>query len=131
MNPTPKRRAALYLAAVFAAGLIAGGLAGFALARRWPPPPPSPEHMAGHIRSRLTSDLRLTETQTQQIAPVVDELVRQMQVEHESTVERMVQIIRESHQRMEPFLTPEQREKFRRIQQEREQAFRRAARPPP
>ncbi|MEK7676159.1 MAG: hypothetical protein AAB676_10050 [Verrucomicrobiota bacterium] len=130
MNPSPKGKAALYLAAVFVAGLIAGAMAGFALARRWPPPPPSPERMAEHIRARLTSDLRLTETQTQQISPVVDELVRQMGAEHERTVERMVQIIRTSHQRMEPFLTPEQREKFRRIQQEREQAFRRAARLP-
>ncbi len=130
MNPSPKRWAVLYLAAAFVVGLLAGAVVGFALAWHRAPPPASPERMAEHIRARLTSELRLTEAQTRHIAPIVDDLVRQMEAEHERTVERMVQIIRQSHQRMEPCLTPEQRQKFRHIQQEREAAFRRAARAP-
>lgn len=128
MSPSPKRWALLYLAAAFVVGLVAGVVLGFALG--WVPPPASPERMAEHIKVRLASELRLTEAQTRQIAPVVDDLVRQMHAEHERTVERMVQIIRQSHQRMEPCLTPEQLQKFRHIQQEREAAFRRAARAP-
>jgi Spy/CpxP family protein refolding chaperone len=128
MSSSPKRRAVLYLAAAFVVGLLAGAVVGFAFA--WAPPPASPERMAEHIRTRLTSELRLTEAQRRQIAPIVDDLVREMGAEHQRTVARMVQIIRQSHQRMEPYLTAEQSQKFRRIQQEREAAFRRAARAP-
>jgi len=125
MSSNPRCWAIIYLLAAFAVGLMAGILVGFAIARV--PPPGPPGVMAERIRARLASELRLTEVQTQQIVPIVDELVRQMNAEHERTVDRMVQIIHQAHQRMETCLTPAQLEKFRLIQQEREEAFRRAA----
>jgi Spy/CpxP family protein refolding chaperone len=128
MNSNPKRKAALYLAAVFVAGLVAGGMAGLTLARTVAPKPP-PAELAENVRSRLKADLRLSDKQVRQISPIVDELMQEMQAEHDQTVERVVRIIRRKHQRMEQFLAPEQRSKFKQIEQEREEAFRRGARP--
>ncbi len=125
MNSHPKRRAVIYLAVALVVGLVTGAIIGYTLACG--PPPAPPERMAEYIRHRLAIELSLTEMQTRQIAPIVDDMVVQMDAEHRRTVERMVQIIHESHKRMEQFLTPEQLEKFRQIQQEREATFRRKA----
>mgnify|MGYP001614512350 CR=1 FL=1 len=86
--------------------------------------------MATSVRRRLQQDLKLADEQVRQIAPVVDRFAREMGLVHSSAVDRSLEVIRQMHQQVEEFLTPEQKEKFRKVQQEREETFRRAARLP-
>jgi len=134
MNTTPKGRALSYIAAIFIAGLLAGGvlggLTGFKLGTQRLAHPPRPDQMATNVRQRLQQDLKLTDEQVRQIAPGVDRFAREMGLVHSNTVERSIEVIRQMHRRVEEFLTPEQKEKFRKVQQEREETFRRAARRP-
>ncbi|MEK7676960.1 MAG: hypothetical protein AAB676_14100 [Verrucomicrobiota bacterium] len=134
MNATPKGKALIYMAAIFIAGLLAGavvgGLTGFKLGAQRLAFPPASEQMAASVKQRMQQGLRLSEEQGKQIAPVVDAFMHEMSGVHSNTVERSIQVIRQMHQRVEEFLTPEQKARFRRIQQEREAEFRRAAYPP-
>jgi len=134
MNTTPKGKALIYMAAIFIAGLLAGGvlggLSGFKLGTQRLAHPPRPDQMATSVRQRLQQDLKLTDGQARQIAPVVDRFVREMSAVHSNTVERSIEVIRQMHRRVEELLTPEQKEKFRKVQQEREETFRRATRLP-
>lgn len=86
--------------------------------------------MAASVKQRLQQELRLTIEQEKAIAPLVDDFVRQMNEVHSNTVERAVGVIQRLHQRVAEVLTPEQRERLQRMQQEREAEFRRAAHPP-
>jgi len=134
MNAISKRKALIYLSAVFIAGLVAGvvagGLIGFRLGAQHLTRPPGPDQMAADIKQRLRQDLHLSETQVEQISPVVDAFVKEMDTVHSNTVEQCVQLIRKMHQRVETFLDPKQKARFKSIQQAREAEFRRRARPP-
>ena len=134
MNTTPKGKALFYMAAIFAIGLLAGGVAGGLTGYRFGTQrlsrPPTAEQMAASVKQRLQQERRLTAEQERQIAPMVDDFVVEMNVVHSNTVERAVTIIRSMHQRVTEVLTPEQRDSLQRMQQEREAEFRRAAHPP-
>jgi len=134
MNTTPKGKALFYMAAIFAIGLLAGGVAGGLTGYRFGTQrlsrPPTAEQMAASVKQRLQQELRLTAEQERQIAPMVDDFVVEMSAVHSNTVERAVTIIRSMHQRATEVLTPEQRDSLQRMQQEREAEFRRAAHPP-
>jgi len=102
-------------------GLAAGTVLGILLSR--PGTPPGPEEILRNLRA----DLHLTEEQIQKISPVIHEMVRAMKEEHNKTVERMVEIIRRYHRRIEKFLSAEQLKRFRIIEKDREEAFRKKA----
>jgi Spy/CpxP family protein refolding chaperone len=134
MNTTPKGKALFYMAAIFAIGLLAGGVAGGLTGYRFGTQrllrPPAAEQMAASVKQRLQQELRLTAEQEKQIAPMVDDFVVEMNAVHSNTVERAVTVIRSMHQRVAEVLTPEQRNSLQRMQQEREAEFRRVAHPP-
>lgn len=134
MNTTPKGKALFYMAAIFAIGLLAGGVAGGLTGYRFGTQrlsrPPAAEQMAASVKQRLQQELRLTAEQEKQIAPMVSDFVVEMNAVHSNTVERAVTVIRSMHQRVAEVLTPEQRDSLQRMQQEREAEFRRAAHPP-
>lgn len=134
MNTTPKSKALFYMAAIFAVGLLAGGvvggLAGYRFGTQRLAQPLAAEQMAASVKQRLQQELRLTAEQQKQIAPLVDSFVLEMNEVHSNTVERAVGVIQRMHQRVEEVLTPEQRELLQHLQQEREAEFRRVAHPP-
>ncbi len=134
MTTTPRSKALFYMAAIFAAGLLAGGVVGGLVGYRFGVErlarPQAAEQMAGSVKQRLQQDLRLTAQQQEQIAPVVDRFVREMNTVHSNTVERAVGVIQRMHQQVAEFLNPEQRQRLQQVQAEREADFRRATHPP-
>lgn len=134
MSTTPKSRALSYMAAIFAVGLLAGGVAGGLTGYRFGTQrlarPLAADQMAASIKQRLQQELHLTEEQQKAIAPRVDSFVLEMNEVHSNTVERAVAVIQRMHQRVAEVLTPEQRERLQQAQTEREAEFRRAAHPP-
>ncbi len=124
----------LYLTLAFTAGLLAGGVAGgltglkHGLTRPLRALPP--QQMAADIGLRLQRDLRLSEDQRLQVAPIVETFVRQMETLQSNAVAESVLAIRQMHRQIEPMLTPEQQARFREIQQVREAEFHRATQAP-
>ncbi|MCP5526596.1 MAG: hypothetical protein H7A47_07300 [Verrucomicrobiales bacterium] len=135
MKSTSQRQALCYMAAIFAAGLLAGGVAGGLVGYRFGTErltrPLGPEAMADGVKQRLHHDLRLSPEQQEQVSPLVDRFVLEMSGVHSNTVEQAVGVIQQMHQRVAEILTPRQRERLQSIQQEREAEFRRTAHPPP
>jgi Spy/CpxP family protein refolding chaperone len=114
MNPPNRRRAALYLAAVFLAGALAGVAGGYAFGRR--PvfrPPPSPDQMAEMIVERFTRELGLTPDQQEKLRPIARDSSTAMETLHRDTHEKVIALFQETHQRVRAFLTPDQVEKLR------------------
>jgi hypothetical protein len=134
MITTPKRKALVYMAAIFAAGLLAGGvvggLSGFRLGTQRLARPLPADQMAATVKQRLQQELHLTAEQQKLIAPMVDSFVLEMNEVHSNTVERAVGVIQHMHQRVAEVLTPEQGERLLQVQTEREAEFRHAAHPP-
>lgn len=131
MNPPNKRRAALYLLAVFVAGLLAGAAGGFAYGRR--PvfrPPPSAERMAEFMVHRFSAELGLSPEQRERFRPIAKEAAAAMQTLHRKTHEEMIVLFKETHQRIETMLTSEQVAKLREFEAREARKFG-GHRPPP
>jgi Spy/CpxP family protein refolding chaperone len=134
MNGISKRRAIVYLAAIFLAGVVTGGVTGFTVGRRSIfRPPPQPREMAPRILEGLKKDLSLTDEQVRQIQPLLQRHCSELGALHSGTRERMAEMIRKSHEEIGQFLTPEQRDKLAALDREREAFFRQKGHgsPPP
>lgn len=123
MNGLTKQKAALYLIALFAAGVVVGGTVGFNFGRKQVFRPPRPAQMAAHIQSHLAARLQLTETQTRQISPLISEMVQEMDSVHSNSMCRVGEISQKWHERMALYLTPEQKEKLAEMERERARFF--------
>ena len=121
-----RKSAAIYLAAVFLAGLAAGGAAGFSVGKRNAFAPPRPQDMASHICERMKSKLHLTPEQVRQIEPLVNETAAELKAVHSTTAERITEIFQTLNQRQAQFLTPEQKVLLEEMERERRQFFRNA-----
>jgi hypothetical protein len=124
MRLPSKQKAIFYLAAVFLTGLLTGLGVGYAVSEKTPRRFPRPQDKASSFVERLRGDLQLTEQQAAQIQPAFDELGKELNTLHTNAIERVSAMIRKTHQDIEVFLNPQQVEKLRRIQQERELKFR-------
>jgi Spy/CpxP family protein refolding chaperone len=124
MNPPNNRRAALYLAAVFLAGVLAGGAGGYALGgkSRYRPPPTS-EQMAGFMVERFTRELGLDADQREKLWPIARETASAMESLHRATHEKVIAVFKETHRRVETFLTPEQVSKLRAYEEREARKF--------
>ena len=126
-----KKTAILYLVAVFVAGLLAGGAAGFCLGKRNAFTPPRPQDMATHMCDRLKSKLHLTPDQEKRIEPLVREAATELESVFCSTAERMTEVFRKLNERQKQFLTPEQQTLLEELERERQQSFHKAFKPKP
>ncbi|MBM3880112.1 MAG: hypothetical protein FJ387_10405 [Verrucomicrobia bacterium] len=121
MNGVTKSKAALYLAAVFAAGLVAGAAAGYAYGKRtvFRPPPPRQE-MAARMIGYLTTELRLTEEQVSQVKPLVAEASADLQAIQQATVDRVAEVIQRRNQRLAALLDVDQCARLREMEKRHE-----------
>jgi hypothetical protein len=119
-----KTKAILYLAGIFAVGLLAGGTAGYSMGKRANFMPPRPEKMAEWAMARLRDELQLTAEQIDQIKPIVQEAAVEMEAIHSATGEQIGKAIDKCNQRIEKFLTTEQAAKLREMEQKRHEKFR-------
>lgn len=125
-----KKIAAIYLAAVFVAGLLAGGVAGFSLGKKKAfAPPPRPHDMATHICDRLKSKLNLKPEQVEKIEPLVNEAAVELEAVHAATGERIAEIFRNLNQRQAQFLTLEQKALLEAMERDRQKFFGKEGKP--
>jgi hypothetical protein len=120
-----KKTVALYLAAVFAAGLLAGAAAGFCFGKRQISKPLRPHDMETHLCDKLKSKLQLTPEQEKQIRPFVCEAAEEIESIFSETGERMTDVFRKLNERQAQFLTLEQKVLLEEMEQERRKLFQR------
>jgi hypothetical protein len=107
-----RKKAILYLTAIFVAGALAGGFCGFSLGRRAFFKPPKPAAMAKHLSDRLTAELKLAPEQVQKIDPILLETAAVLESLHENTGRQIAAVFRTNNQRIAVFLNPDQRRKL-------------------
>jgi Spy/CpxP family protein refolding chaperone len=134
------------LTAIFIAGVVVGGSFGFRIGKSSVPTTiPEPPRRAGNssgggsaapavfsperMCSKLQRDLNLTEEQLAQIKPIFEQTGAQLKAVNAENFERVRAIFRASHQKMKPFLTPEQIQKLEDKDRERDRRFKRPEKP--
>ncbi|MBI4660621.1 MAG: hypothetical protein HY735_17430 [Verrucomicrobia bacterium] len=118
-----KKTVALYLSAVFIAGLLAGLAVGFSFGHwktfAWP----RSKDVATHMCDRLRSKLGLTPEQVKSIEPLLSEAAAELQAIQASTAERVTEVFRKLNERQKKFLTSEQQALLDEMERERQQIF--------
>jgi Spy/CpxP family protein refolding chaperone len=130
---TTKTKMVCGLVALFLAGVVVGGSAGFAAAKRKIVPQPVAEQKRDQVPkrdfadkwcSRLSSDLNLTADQVEKIKPITEETSAQLKAVHAENNDRVRAIFKGSHERIKAILTPEQLTIFEQKNREREARIR-------
>ncbi len=130
---TTKTKMVCGLVALFVAGVVVGGSAGFAAAKRKIVPQPIAEQkreqgpkrdFADKWCSKLSNDLNLTAEQVERIKPITEETSAQLKAVHVENNEHVRAIFKASHERIKSVLTPEQLTIFEQKNRERENRIR-------
>jgi Spy/CpxP family protein refolding chaperone len=117
MNPDTKRKAGVWLAAVFVLGLAIGGVFGYNLAHksyaasRPPTALSEPERRAARVAD-MTKELGLTPEQSQKLDAVLHQAHDEMRAIHEKSDKDVDAVRQKARSEMREFLTPEQVPKF-------------------
>jgi hypothetical protein len=109
MSHLTRRKALLYLTAIFFAGTTAGFMAGHSLARRQGLRPPQAAEMAQHLVARLQERLKLTPEQLGKIRPLVERNSTELSAIHRESCDRVSESVKKLNQQMAAYLTIEQR----------------------
>jgi hypothetical protein len=133
MNNLTKGKLLGYLAGIFVAGLIAGGVLGFNYGRQSLFKPPPPDRISRSILNWFKTELQLSAEQIHQIEPILDETTLKINALHQETRTNTQALIRESHQRMAPFLSDLQKTKLEELSRQGEKGpdRHRPPKPPP
>jgi Spy/CpxP family protein refolding chaperone len=122
MNRLSKLKITLYLAAIFLAGAVTGGIVLMTVGRYMMFSPPGREQMAARWCGELQSELSLTPEQMQKIKPIVNETLDQVKA---NLMQQLSTTVSNCNTRIANELTPEQKVKFKRMIDEREEMMRR------
>lgn len=125
-----KWRIAVALLLVFVAG-IAVGVFGSAHHVRHMMFQHHPPHFRGRIAEHLRRELRLSDQQFSQVQPIVQRFADQLDKIREETNQRVHDTIRQSHNEIAPYLTPEQQSKLKEMGERHRRALQDGAPPPP
>jgi periplasmic protein CpxP/Spy len=115
-----KFRVVFYAALIFLAGALTGALVAPLVGRTFMRPP-EPREMSRHMLMRLQSDLNLTEDQTAKIRPLIDKIGAEMDAIRRETTKRVHDRVAAMHAQIAQLLTPEQRDKFMKLEAEHRQ----------
>jgi hypothetical protein len=119
MNGPTKRKVIGYIAAIFLSGVLAGGVAGYTLAKQRPSPMPKPQEMAQGILSHLKTRLQLTSEQMTKARPLVEQTCSEIQAKSREQRKEISQRFEAMDMEITAFLSQMQREEFEKMQQER------------
>jgi Spy/CpxP family protein refolding chaperone len=130
-----KRKAALWVGAVFVLGATLGGVLGYLFAHRpvnaANPPLSEPERRAQKVQE-LTKDLSLTPQQAQQLDAILMQRHAETKAIHDQTVAQIDAVRQKGRAQVRAILTPDQLPKFeeflKRVDEERK---RNGPQPPP
>lgn len=126
-----RKTAGIYLAAIFLAGLLAGGAAGFSMGKRTAFSPPRQREMASHICGRLKSNLHLTPEQVTQIEPLVQQAAAELKAVHSASADRVSEIFQRLNSKQAQYLTDEQKLLLQKMEEERQTFSRRSSKSEP
>jgi len=126
------------LAGIFVAGLGTGTLVTLRVCRRPPPvvnrPPPSPETWSAKHIERMVKDVGVQPDQVEKIRPIVDKRMLEIYQLRDRFLDNNRAIRQEMEREVSELLTPEQRDRYERINREFHERARRqerGERPPP
>jgi Spy/CpxP family protein refolding chaperone len=132
MNPESRRKARVWLAAVFVLGLATGGVFGYSFAHRSyastkvsAPALSEPERRAKRI-AEMTKELGLTPEQTNNVDAVIHSAHEEMKAIHDRSDADADAVRQKARGQIRQLLTPEQRPKYEamlaRMDEERKKA---------
>lgn len=107
---------------IFVAGLFIGAVGSPFLMMQFMQPP-SRAGMSQHIFQRFQKELALTPDQSAQIKPLIDQMSSQMDTIRNETSKQISDRIDETNAKIAEFLTPEQKAKLERLEEERRKRF--------
>lgn len=119
-----KWKAAVYLAAIFAAGGVSGWVAATKVAKQKAFSPPRPDEIAASLRSCMYDRLKLSSEQKSQIDAVIERSSREVQSIHRDRTDRIRQSLSNRNSQIMGILRPEQQDEFELIEQERRESWR-------
>ena len=130
---TAKRKAALWVGAVFLLGAMLGGILGFLFAHRpvsaANAPLSEPERRARRVE-QLTHELALTPQQAQQIDSILLQRHTETKALHDQLDEQMNQVREKGRAQVRTILTPEQLPKFETFLKRMDEERKRSTPPP-
>ena len=131
MNLLTKGKIISYLAAIFVAGGISGGVIAWKEAKQEMFKPPSSKKMCAFFRERLQAELKLSPSQMQRLEPLLEKRVQEMEAIHSRTVRQIDELFRESNEQIARALelTPEQRLKLDEMEKKRAEFMRKKFKP--
>lgn len=124
MISAARKTAFAYLLATFLAGGLAGVGLGYYRGRQPVFRPPSPDAMLEKSRTRLITDLALTEAQLQKIDPILKERAAALKKARNDSMQQFRTLMDQYHQRVAALLTPDQQVKYEARRLEREKKWR-------
>ena len=104
---------------VFIAGGATGVFVTMATGHHFMFGPRPPGQTARMMKNRLQWQLRLTDDQMTKISPIIDKTGAQLEQIRGDTGKRVRDIIVEAHREISQYLTPEQQEKLKQVEQRR------------
>ena len=111
----------VYLSALFLAGVVTGAILTAQIGRHIMKKIMQPEAMAGHWQHDLETRLNLTPAQSQKIAPIIRDGMKNF---GSTLCDQMELVLSNCNARIELELTPEQKIKFTDIEKEQQQFIR-------
>lgn len=124
MNLPVKWKLGLYVLVIFLAGGGSGALITWQICQRTAIAPLTPEQIGTRLRGRFKLRLELTPEQVQQVDPMIDQAMRQVEVIRRETASRVFANVSHLHEQVELVLTPEQKAKFEVLERERNEFLR-------
>lgn len=129
MNISNQWKFFVYFLAFFLAGVLCGGIGGFRISHARFMRPPASKDMVAHAMDRYKSRLSLTETQINQIQPIVVATVQRISEMHMTLFSNVVAEMKGENKLIRDFLSPEQQKLLDAMEQEREKGPMQGKRP--
>jgi len=118
----PRLRLILALGAMFVLGMIAG----FGVSKLTGPHfgrPPGPDQLREHFTNFITERLHLTPDQQEKLKPIADDFANQSETLHTQSMNGFSQLADATDNRIEAFLTPDQKVELDKLRAKRKADF--------
>jgi hypothetical protein len=123
MSPLTKRRFVAYLAGIFVAGAVSGGLLVSWLGHQQEARRHDPRNLARHIEKRFRTELQLSEEQVLKLRPIIVRNAEAIQGFNLETMQKIEQFLDRSRPEFIQALNPEQLVRFQKMESDRKAFF--------
>lgn len=119
-----RKKTCLYLAAIFCAGLLAGGVLGSSLTKRAILQPPHPQALASRIEKELVQKLGLDATQQKKTRLLIDGSITRIMGIYFESIWKIDSELLAAQDALISDLTPEQKTKLKDLAKDRQEFLR-------